>query len=321
MSGDSLKDRMSDSITMNPEARALSTFGRSWRYGELAERVERMTDTLDRLGVGPGRRLGLLLPPVPTGAMAMLAAFRLGAEVVAVNPMQRGDELLDRLSVLDDGVLVTLDLTRLQDRWVRVFPDLGLEAVLVEKMSELLPFPRNILMPMMRGGEIASIPRNDRTAPLPKVLRAAAVGREWPRVAGASVRAAGGPASSEAAVLRGVDALLRIAGGAKRWMLVHHLDAPWAMTALMAPLTAGRDLVLMPRLDRRTVARALAKERPQVALLSAAVAEELAEKPPEPGTLDLAVVPPGVENKTRKLLKRATGCRVEVWDGPDGQPV
>lgn len=316
-SGDSLHARVKDSAELAPNARALSTFGRVWPYAEMVERMDRLSDALDRLGVGPGRRLGLLIPPVPTGAMALLAAFRLGAEVVPINPMYRDEELLARLDALQDGVLLTLDLTRLQDRWVSVFPELALEAVLVEKMSELLPFPRNLLMPMMRGGEIASIPRNDRTAALPGILKTASVERDWPETPPASLRAAGGASYAEAAVLAAIDALLAIAGGAGRWMLAHHLESPWAMAALAAPLTAGREAIVLPRLDRVTVARAVEKERPQIAVLSTGVAEALADAPPEPGALDLAVLPSAAGEDLQHRLQAAAGCRVALWPGPE----
>ncbi|RDD61153.1 AMP-binding protein [Ferruginivarius sediminum] len=294
---------------------ALATFGRSWSYGEVMARSERIAGALARLDVGPERPLGLLLPPVPTAAMAALAALRLGATVVPCDPMRSGEELRDRMQAIGSGVMVTLDLTRLQRRWIGLLDQTELSAVLVEKMADLLPFPRNLLMPLMRGGEIAAVPRDPRLAALPRLLQ---------KDAGAAVQA--GPSGAlldtesrsvgEDAILDAMGALTDLAGGARRWLLAHHLDDAWPLAAMLTPLTAGRELMMLPRLDARTVAAALNHEQPQVAVLSGKVAVELAASPPDSGALSLAVVPPHVPENVREELAHATGARVVVWQGP-----
>lgn len=312
---DSLMARVRERAARHDGAPALAAFGRTWSYRQVLARSERMAAVLARLGVGPGRPLGLLLPPVPTAAMAAMAAFRLGATVVPCDPMQSGDALLARLRAVGPGVMLTLDLTRLQQRWVALLDETEITAVLVEKMAELLPFPRNLLMPLLRGGEIAAVPRHPRVAALARLLRAA------PAMAGA----AGAPAAllgqgerriEESHLLQAVQPLVAHAGGARRWLLAHHLDGAWALAALLAPLTAGREVVVLPRVDPATAAAALAHERPQVAVLSDRLAAALAAARPAPAGLDLAVVPPRVPADVRDALARAAGCRVVVWDGP-----
>lgn len=312
-----LTARILDSAVARGEQTAISSFGRSWSYAQLTARAGRMTGALARLDVGPDKRLGLLLPPVPTAAMAALAGLRLGATLVPCDPLARGDVLAGRLSGIASGVLVSLDLTRLQHRWLELLDESALDAVLVEKMAELLPFPRNLLAPLLRGGELATLPRHPRAGALPRLLQAEG---ERPGTldafdAAGALRADGSRADAEA-LTAAVDRLLDLAGGAGRWLIAQHPEDAWALAALLAPLTAGRAVVLLPRLDARTVATALDQAAPRVAVLSPKVAEALADRPPASAALDLAIVPPGLDADLRDRLASAIGARVAVWDGP-----
>ena len=309
--------RILDTAVARGEQTAISSFGRSWTYAQLTARAGRMTGALARLDVGPDKRLGLLLPPVPTAAMAALAGLRLGATLVPCDPLARGEALADRLSGIASGVLLSLDLTRLQHRWLELLDDSALDAVLVDKMAELLPFPRNLLAPLLRGGELATLPRHPRTGALPRLLQAEG---ERPGTLDASdsagiLRADASRADADQ-LAAAVDGLLEMAGGAGRWLVAQHPEDAWALTALLAPLTAGREVVLLPRLDARTVATALEQATPRIAVFGPKVAEALAERPPTSASLDLAVVPPEVDAELRDRLAGAIGARVAVWDGP-----
>lgn len=312
-----LTARILDSAVARGDQTAISSFGRSWTYAQLTGRAGRLTGALARLEVGPDKRLGLMLPPVPTAAMAALAGLRLGATLVPCDPQSRGEVLADRLAGVASGVLVSLDLTRLQHRWLELLDDSALDAVLVDKMAELLPFPRNLLAPLLRGGELATLPRHPRTSALPRLLQAEG---ERPGTLDASAEAgvlrADGSRADAQALAEAVDRLLELAGGAGRWLIAQHPADAWAVGALLAPLTAGREVVLLPRLDARTLATALDQAAPRVAVLSAKVAQALADTPPPSAPLDLAVVPPDVDAELRDRLAGALGARVAVWEGP-----
>ncbi len=311
---DTLLERLDTASARTPDAPALATFGRVWRYRELANRVERMAAAFARLGVGPERPLGLLLPPVPTAAMAALACFRLGATVVPCDPMSPEPALRARLRQLEDGVLVTLDLTRLQQRWVQHLGETGLHAVVVDKMAELLPFPRNLLMPLLRGGEIAALPRDPRAAALPTLMAGTTDPAPDARAA-ARIRDAGAGLWAGDALNSAVAELLHLAGGGRRWLFAHALDGAWPLAALLAPLSGGRESVVLPRLDARTLTAALAHERPQVVVLSAKAGETLIAQPPESPAVGLAVVPSEVPPNARDALAGALDARVVAWAG------
>lgn len=67
--------------------------GRTWTYGALAERVNRLANALLALGLKPGERLLLHLPNRPEFIEAWLAALRIGAVVVATMPLLKRREL------------------------------------------------------------------------------------------------------------------------------------------------------------------------------------------------------------------------------------
>lgn len=300
---ESVLARLDETVAQAPDVPALAAFGRVWRARELAERSARMAAAFARLGVGPDKPLGLLLPPVPTAAMAALAALRCGAPLVACDPL-RGEEAIGKeLRGLGHGVLVTLDLTRVQDRWLPHLADTELDAVLVDKMAELLPFPRNLLMPLLRGGEIAAVPRDPRTAQLPALIR-----REPPLAPGAAPFAEAAPRPLAGTV----EELLHLAGGARRWLVAQEVVDTRALTALLAPVVAGRETVVLPRLDPRTVAAALHHEQPQVAVISARVADQLVEQP-APSTSGLLIVPPELPEDKARAVAESMDARVAVW--------
>ncbi len=315
--GADLTARILDTAVARAGQTAIASFGRNWSYAELTARAGRMTAALARLDVGPDKRLGMMLPPVPTAAMAALAGLRLGATLVPCDPLARGEALAGRLSGVASGVLVSLDLTRLQHRWLELLDDSALDAVLVDKMAELLPFPRNLLAPLLRGGELATLPRHPRASALPRLLQA-----EGDRPGtldasdGAGVLRADGSRADAGELTHAVDRLLEMAGGGGRWLVAQHPEDAWALGALLAPLTAGREVVLLPRLDARTVSTALDQAAPRVAVLSPRVVETLADTPPPTAPLDLAIVPPAVDAELRERLASAIGARVAVWDGP-----
>jgi long-chain acyl-CoA synthetase len=75
------------------DAPALHHFGRDVDRGELDRLSTAAADGLAGLGVGSGDRVAVSLQNTPAFVVCLLAAWKLGAIVVPVNPMLRGKEL------------------------------------------------------------------------------------------------------------------------------------------------------------------------------------------------------------------------------------
>ncbi|CBE69081.1 MAG: AMP-binding protein [Candidatus Methylomirabilis oxygeniifera] len=80
---------------------------RTWTYGFLAERVNRLSNALAANGVKPGDRVLVHLPNIPEFIETWLAALRIGAVVVATMPMLKRRELHHILAECEPSSVVT----------------------------------------------------------------------------------------------------------------------------------------------------------------------------------------------------------------------
>ncbi len=70
----------------HPRRVLLQAGGRSLTYGQVEHQAAAMAAALSELGIEPGDRIGIVMPNVPEWIVAMLAAAKLGATVVPLNP-------------------------------------------------------------------------------------------------------------------------------------------------------------------------------------------------------------------------------------------
>lgn len=103
----SVWDNLAVSARRYPDKTALVFFGRHLTYGELAAGVERIAAYLQRLGVGAGDRVIVLMQNSPQLVMAHYAIMRANAVVVPVNPMNRAEELQHYITDPDAKVALT----------------------------------------------------------------------------------------------------------------------------------------------------------------------------------------------------------------------
>jgi long-chain acyl-CoA synthetase len=132
-----------------PHNEAVRFRGASVTYRQMLDRVDRFASALASLGVGQGERIGVLLPNCPQHVVAVLAAWRLGAIVVEINPGHDEEQLAGQLSDASCRVVVCLDsayprLAQIADRTPSI------TEVIVTGLHNALPFPKNRLV-ALRG--------------------------------------------------------------------------------------------------------------------------------------------------------------------------
>ena len=81
-----------------------------YSYSELNEAAIRCAAMLQRLGVKPGERVGVLLPNVPEYIIACNGIWRAGAVAVAISPLMVADEVETLLRQTGCRYVVSLDL-------------------------------------------------------------------------------------------------------------------------------------------------------------------------------------------------------------------
>lgn len=135
-----------------PESMALAYFDRTWSGAELDAESDAIAAAFAGSGLGPGDAIGLYLQNVPEFLVATIAAWKIGAAVVPINPMYRERELghivadsqLAALVVLD-ALLPIVDAVRHRSEIRLVVATNGLRALgrtddLPAPLADVVPF-------------------------------------------------------------------------------------------------------------------------------------------------------------------------------------
>ncbi len=121
------------------DAPAIHYFDRTVTVGEVEDQSDRLAAGLGDLGVGAGDRIAVYLQNDPHWMVATLAAWKCGATIVAVNPMNRQKEL--RFILEDSGARVLVCLAGLLPVVDDVAADISLDAVVVASPGDFAPGP------------------------------------------------------------------------------------------------------------------------------------------------------------------------------------
>ena len=148
--------------TRFPKRTCTDFFDRVTTYEEMGRLVNRATCGLQRLGVKKGTRVGLLLPNTPYFIIFYYAILKAGGVVVNLNPLYAERELSHLLADSGMEFAVTLDLKIVYDKIGKLLPQTNLKKLIVCRLSEALPFARGLGFFLLKWGEMASIPRNDK---------------------------------------------------------------------------------------------------------------------------------------------------------------
>jgi long-chain acyl-CoA synthetase len=89
-----------------PDRTAIDFLGATTTYGELAGQVRAAAAVLRELGVGPGDRVGVVLPNCPQHVVAFYAITSLGATVAEHNPLAAPEEVRAQLRLHGARVVV-----------------------------------------------------------------------------------------------------------------------------------------------------------------------------------------------------------------------
>lgn len=92
----------------SPEAPCISFEGRHWNWSEFNSLVEQVTHALLACGVGAGDRIALLSTPRPEYLMVLMAASRIGAVYVGLNPRYKAGEIAEAVTRAAPSLIITL---------------------------------------------------------------------------------------------------------------------------------------------------------------------------------------------------------------------
>ncbi len=269
----SLLGKQAEASTDRPAVRFM---GRTLTYAHLMDHVDRFAGHLSHHGVGPGDRVMLLLPNCPQFAIALYAAWRLGASVVLANPLHVERELIYKID--DAGVKAVIALDLLSPRVDNLRSEVDLDLIVYTTLADFLPFPLSTLYRWKRrldaGTPAVRIKRDQRTFRFTDFLKTTF---DPPRpVIHPETMAAliytGGTSGVSKGIMLSHYALAANARQIATWVDLEHGDSVLGVLPLFhgfglsvglnAPLLHGGATSLLPRFDALGLVKAVHHEQP-----------------------------------------------------------
>lgn len=99
------------------------------------------------------------------------AVLKIGGTVVNFNPLYAEREIESQAADAGVRVMVTLDLKAIYDKVAPIARKGVVERVVVCRLQDVLPFPKNLLFPLAKRSEIAKVERGERTVFFKSLLR------------------------------------------------------------------------------------------------------------------------------------------------------
>ncbi|MGQ0673930.1 MAG: long-chain-fatty-acid--CoA ligase [Hyphomicrobium sp.] len=146
---------LDDAVGRHGTRTCTNFLGRRLTYAEIGSAVDRAAAGLQKLGVGPGVKVGLFLPNCPTFIVYYFAVLKAGGTVVNYNPLYTLEELTFQVKDSETRLMVTLDLKILFDKVEGLLQSGVLPRAIVAAFAPLLPGSKSILFRLFKAKELA----------------------------------------------------------------------------------------------------------------------------------------------------------------------
>ncbi|KUI46680.1 hypothetical protein AU198_03705 [Mycobacterium sp. GA-1199] len=203
-----------EQVARAADAVAVSYGARSWTYRELDEASDRLAYVLIGRGVGPGERVGLLLPRSGQAVVAMLAVLKCGAAYVPMDPAHPDARI--GFVVADAGPVVVITTAELCSR----VDGHGVGVVLVDDVGV---GQRGAVLPVPGPDSVAYVIYTSGTTGVPK-----------------------GVAVPHGNVTRLLETLDADVPGAGVWSQCHSLAFDFSVWEVFGALLSGGRVVVVP---------------------------------------------------------------------------
>lgn len=321
---------LDQAVAKHPDNILCSFLGKNYTYGKIGRLVLRVAEGLQKLGVGKGVKVGLFLPNTPYSIIFFYGVLKAGGTVVNYNPLYVEKELASQIEDSETDIMVTVDLKLMAGKMETLLRGTRLKKVVMCSFSGALPFPKNILFPLVKSKDVADIPKSDKYVRFDDLV--ANEGRPEPVVV---------DAENDVAVLQYTGGTTGVAKGA---MLTHgniyantQQIMTWvgkivdegkdtmigvlpffhvfAMTVVMnGSIWAGMKIVLHPKFEIKALLDSIRKHRPTFFPAVPAVFNAIATSPLA-GKYDFSCLKfcisggAPLPNDVKRLFEEKTGCR------------
>ncbi|MCW5772860.1 MAG: long-chain fatty acid--CoA ligase [Rhodospirillaceae bacterium] len=258
---------------------ALDFLGRQYTYGELGRLVDRAAKGFQQIGVSKGTKVGLFLPNCPHFVVCYYAVLKAGGTVVNYSPLYSEPELRHQIEDSDTDVMVTLGLKVLYPKMKAMLGTSRLKTIVVGGIEDALPFPKNLLYPLLKKKDQAPIAWDHRHIRFKDLVRndgAFAPVAVNPTEDVAVLQYTGGTTGSPKGAMLTHQNLWanteqarvwfpQAKEGEERMMGVLPFFHVFAMTAVMnMGIRIGAEIVMLPRFELGAVMKLIPKKKPTI---------------------------------------------------------
>jgi long-chain acyl-CoA synthetase len=149
---------LDDTAAKFPDRVAVSFLGKYINYRQLLSYSNSFARGLADLGVKKGDRVALFMPNVPHMVIAYYGVLKAGGVCVMTNPLYTERELSHQVRDGGAKIVVTLDLDLTLSKVKALKSEMGVEKVIAGRVSDFLPFPKNLLYPIAKRKDLTPLP-------------------------------------------------------------------------------------------------------------------------------------------------------------------
>ena len=151
---------LDDAVAQYPTNESMDFLGKTYSYAELGDMVAHAAAGFQELGVGKGVKVGLFLPNCPQFVVSFFGILKAGGTVVNYSPLYSEEELLHQIEDSETDIMVTLGLKALYPKMAAMLRNSRVRTLVVGALQDALPFPKNLLFPLLKSGDIAKVPND-----------------------------------------------------------------------------------------------------------------------------------------------------------------
>jgi Acyl-CoA synthetases (AMP-forming)/AMP-acid ligases II len=130
--------------------------GKEFSYKKISNMIDKAALGFQKLGVAKGTKVGLFLPNCPQFVVSYFGILKAGGVVVNFSPLYAEKEIIHQLEDSDTDIMVTLNLKVLYPKIFNLLTKTRLKKIVVGTFAEVIPFPKNILFPLVKRKEISN---------------------------------------------------------------------------------------------------------------------------------------------------------------------
>jgi long-chain acyl-CoA synthetase len=145
-------------IDSNKTKTAVFFKGKFKTYGELDEEVNRLSNSLKKLGIKKGDRIAVFLPNCPQFVTTFFAVQAVGGIFTAFNPLYSAREIQQRLEDCKPKILVTLNI--FLDKIKKIEDNIPVDYVIVTSVARELPIVKKYLYKLITTGKNISLEKS-----------------------------------------------------------------------------------------------------------------------------------------------------------------